>query len=90
LSQSARISSVSAAMELLIPKPLPHYRFEANSLFADPYVLVGFRIGYKSGDGNEVFFEANNITNRIYAATVERVGDARVEGAKSFNPGNGC
>ncbi|MGA3172335.1 MAG: TonB-dependent receptor [Chthoniobacteraceae bacterium] len=62
---------------------------EANTLYADPYALLGFKIGYKSSKGYDVFFEATNLTNKIYAATVEPVGDARVEGDDDFNPGNG-
>jgi iron complex outermembrane receptor protein len=62
---------------------------EANTLFADPYALLGFRIGYNSPKGFDVFLEVKNLTDKIYAATVEPVGDARIEGADSFNPGNG-
>jgi len=62
---------------------------EANTLFAGPYALFGFRLGYKSRGGLEVFFEVKNLTDKIYAATVEPVGNARTEGARSFNPGNG-
>jgi iron complex outermembrane recepter protein len=62
---------------------------EANTLFADPYALLGFRMGYKSPKGYEVFFEAKNLTNKTYATTVEAVGNAQKEGADSFNPGNG-
>ena len=62
---------------------------EANTLFAGPYALLGFRAGYKSRKGFEVFFEVKNLTDRIYAATVEPVGNAQTEGARSFNPGNG-
>jgi len=62
---------------------------EANSLFADPYALLGFRVGYKSPKGFEVFFEAKNLTNKIYAATVDPVGNAQIEGTDDFNPGNG-
>jgi iron complex outermembrane receptor protein len=62
---------------------------EANTLYADPYALLGFRAGYKSRKGWEVFFEGKNLTNKIYAATVEPVGNAQVEGGDSFNPGVG-
>jgi iron complex outermembrane receptor protein len=62
---------------------------EANTLFADPYALLGFRAGYKSARGFEIFLEARNLTNKTYAATVEPVGNARIEGGDSFNPGNG-
>jgi outer membrane receptor protein involved in Fe transport len=38
----------------------------------------------------EVFFEAKNLTNKIYAATVEPIADARSgDDVDSFNPGNG-
>lgn len=62
---------------------------EANTLYADPYALLGFRIGFKSPIGLDVFLEAKNLTDEIYAATVEPVGNAQDEGADSFNPGNG-
>jgi iron complex outermembrane receptor protein len=50
---------------------------------------LGLRTGYKSKKGFEVFLEAKNLTNKIYAATVEPVGNAQIEGGDSFNPGNG-
>lgn len=62
---------------------------EANTLYADPYALLGFRAGYKSNKGFDVFLEVKNLTGKAYAATVEPVGDARVEGYDDFNPGNG-
>ena len=62
---------------------------EANTLFAGSYALFGFRVGYKSRRGLELFFEVKNLTDKIYAATVEPVGNARTEGVRSFNPGNG-
>ena len=62
---------------------------EANTLFAGSYAVFGFRIGYKNTRGLELFFEVKNLTDKIYAATVEPVGSAQVEGGRSFNPGNG-
>ncbi|HEX4086949.1 MAG TPA: TonB-dependent receptor [Chthoniobacteraceae bacterium] len=62
---------------------------EANSLFADPYALLGFRMGYQAPAGWDIYLEAKNLTDQIYAATIEPVGDARIEGSDSFNPGNG-
>jgi iron complex outermembrane receptor protein len=63
---------------------------EANTLFADPYALLGIRAGYKTTKGFEIFFEAKNLTNKIYAATVEPIADARIgQNTNSFNPGNG-
>lgn len=62
---------------------------EANTLFAGPYALLGCRLGYKNKRGLDVFLEVKNLTNRIYPATVEVVGNAQIEGGRSFNPGNG-
>jgi iron complex outermembrane recepter protein len=62
---------------------------EANTLFAGPYALLGCRFGYKIRKGFSAYVDLKNLTNRIYAATVEPVGNARIEGGNSFNPGNG-
>ena len=63
---------------------------EANSLFADPYALLGVRVGYRTQKGLQISFEARNLTNRRYAASVEPLGDARSsDDTDSFNPGNG-
>ncbi len=63
---------------------------EANTLFADPYALLGIRAGYKTTKGFELFFEAKNLTNKIYAATVKPIADARIgQDTDTFNPGNG-
>ena len=62
---------------------------EANTLFAGPYALLGCRFGYKSRKGFSAYVDLKNLTNRIYAATVDPVGNARIEGNSSFNPGNG-
>ena len=63
---------------------------EANSLFADPYALLGFRAGYKRPSGFQVYFEAKNLTDKTYAAYVEPLADARnSDDTASFSPGNG-
>ena len=63
---------------------------EANSLFAEPYALLGLRVGYQTRKGVQLSFEAKNLTNKVYAATVEPLGDARSsDDTGSFNPGNG-
>jgi iron complex outermembrane recepter protein len=63
---------------------------EANTLFAHPYALLGIRTGYKTNNGFESFFEAKNLANKIYAASVSPIADARIGGdPNSFNPGNG-
>ena len=63
---------------------------EANTLFADPYALLGFRAGYKMKKEFQVYFEAKNLTNKTYAAYVEPIADARIgDDNDSFSPGNG-
>lgn len=63
---------------------------EANSLFADPYALLGFRAGYKRPSGFQVYVEGKNLTDKTYAAYVEPLADARSgDDVDAFNPGNG-
>lgn len=62
----------------------------ANTFFADPYVVLGFRAGWRSKKGLSVFFEGKNVFDETYAASTGIVADAR--GADSnavFNPGSG-
>jgi iron complex outermembrane receptor protein len=37
---------------------------EANTLFADSYTLLGFKIGFRSKKGFSVFFETKNLTDK--------------------------
>ncbi len=63
---------------------------EANSLFADPYALLGLRMGYRTRKGLQLSLEARNLLNKFYAASVEPLGDARSsDDTDAFNPGNG-
>ncbi len=63
---------------------------EANTLFADPYALLGFRAGYKTQKGFQVYFEAKNLLDKTYAAYVEPIADARIgDDNDSFSPGPG-
>ena len=61
----------------------------ANSLYADAYALLGFKMGYKMKNGLSVFIDARNLTNKTYAATVGAQSDARGNSPDAFNPGNG-
>ncbi len=63
---------------------------EANTLFAEPYALLGFRAGYKTPRGFQVYFEAKNLLDKTYAAYVEPIADARIgDDNDSFSPGPG-
>ncbi|HEY3862425.1 MAG TPA: TonB-dependent receptor [Verrucomicrobiae bacterium] len=63
-----------------------------NTLFADPYALLGFRISYESKYGFTVFFEAKNLTDKVYASSVDPIPSAQfaANGPYTlFHPGDG-
>jgi len=63
---------------------------EANTLFADSYVLLGFRAGFRRPNGFSVFIDCRNLTNQRYAASVDVIADARTEpNPEIFHPGDG-
>lgn len=59
------------------------------TVFADPYALLGFKIGYRSRRGLAVFFEAKNITNTKYAATTGVTAKQTALNRAQFLPGDG-
>lgn len=63
---------------------------QANTLSANPYLLLGFKIGYRPSPAFTIFFEARNLTDERYAASIDPIPDARVGGAPMiFHPGDG-
>ena len=63
---------------------------QANTLFADPYALLGFKIGFRSKRGFSVFLEAKNLTDKRFASAVDPIADARTASdARIFHPGDG-
>ena len=63
---------------------------EANTLFADTYVLLGFRAGFRRPNGFSVFIDCRNLTNQTYAASIDVIADARTEpNPEIFHPGDG-
>ena len=63
---------------------------EANTLFADPYVLLGFRAGFRRSNGFSVFLDCRNLTNQRYASSIDVIADARTEpNPEIFHPGDG-
>jgi len=63
---------------------------EANTLFADSYTLLGFKIGFRSKKGLSIFFEAKNLTDKRFASAVDAIADARTdEDPEVFHPGDG-
>src|SRR6476659_4233250 len=63
---------------------------EANTLFADSYVLLGFRAGFRRNNGFSVFIDCRNLTNQRYASSIDVIADARTEpNPEIFHPGDG-
>jgi iron complex outermembrane receptor protein len=63
-----------------------------NTLFADPYALLGFKTGYRSPRGFSVFVEGKNLTDKEYIATtgvIDRARSTPVSNLAQFNPGDG-
>lgn len=58
--------------------PVKAYVDHANTLSADPYALLGLKIGRRSAKGISWFIEAKNLTDETYAATTGVVQDSRV------------
>jgi len=70
----------------------PH-RFAADlarTTFADPYALLGLKLGFKTRKGVSVFIEARNLTDATHSPTTGVVQNARAPGAGAvFFPGDG-
>jgi iron complex outermembrane receptor protein len=62
----------------------------ARTTFADPYALLGFKLGYKTHKGVSFFAEVRNITDETYSPTTGVVTNAAAPGAGAvFLPGDG-
>jgi iron complex outermembrane receptor protein len=63
---------------------------EANALFANRYMLLGFRVGFRPSNGFSIFIDCRNLTNQTYAASVDVIANARTESdPEIFHPGDG-
>jgi len=62
----------------------------SHSTFADPYALLGLKIGYRTKKGVSFFVEARNLTDETYASTTGVVQNAALPAqAATFFPGDG-
>ena len=61
----------------------------AHTLFADPYALLGLKVGRNENAGISWFVEGRNLADRTYAATTGVIADARGLDAAQFMPGDG-
>jgi iron complex outermembrane recepter protein len=62
----------------------------ANTLSADPYTLLGLKLGYRAAGGWAGFVEGKNLTDEVYAATTGVIADARGRDSAQFLPGDGA
>lgn len=65
--------------------PIDH----ANTFFADPYALLGFKLGYRAAKGFSAFVEVRNLTDKRYVATTGVLNTAGGADAAQFLPGDG-
>jgi iron complex outermembrane receptor protein len=66
----------------------------ANTLFADSYAVLGFKLGQRGDKSFSWFVDGRNLTDKRYAATTGVIADSRSPGAggqnaRQFNPGLG-
>lgn len=69
--------------------PQKYYVDHANTVYANSYALLGFKIGKRSRNGFSWFAEARNLTDRKYAATTGVIDNARGIDQAQFLPGDG-
>lgn len=69
--------------------PQKYYVDHANTVYADSYALLGFKIGKRNRTGFSWFAEARNLTDRKYAATTGVMDNAKGVDQAQFLPGDG-
>jgi iron complex outermembrane receptor protein len=60
-----------------------------NTLSADPYALLGFKLGRRVEEGLSWFIEGKNLTDERYAATTGVIENANGTDQRQFLPGDG-
>jgi len=69
--------------------PQKYYVDHANTVYANSYALLGFKLGKQSKSGFSWFAEARNLTNQKYAATTGVIENARGIDQAQYLPGDG-
>jgi len=59
-----------------------------NTFSADPYAILGFRMGWKLPKNISIFFDARNLTDKKYAATTGVISNANSTDTRQFLPGD--
>ena len=60
-----------------------------NTLFTDPYALLGLKAGFRTNKGFSFFVEAKNLTDTVYTATTGIIANANGADSAQFYPGDG-
>lgn len=68
--------------------PQAYFGDNANSVTADPYALLNFRVGYDRGAGWSGYVEGRNLFDTRYISSVAIAGTANAA-SEIFNPGTG-
>lgn len=68
--------------------PQSYFVDMSNTLEADGYALLGFKVGYRTAKGLSFFVEAKNLTDETYASTTGVLKTAAANSAVFF-PGDG-
>lgn len=61
----------------------------ANTLYADGYAVLGFKVGQRLGKGVSWFADGRNLGGRRYTATTGVIANASGVDSRQFNPGLG-
>lgn len=69
--------------------PQKSYIDHANTFSADPYALLGLKLGRRVSKGVSWFIEAKNLTDETYAATTGVILNANATDTAQFLPGDG-
>lgn len=69
--------------------PQKSYIDHRNTFAADPYALLGLKVGRRVSEGLSWFVEARNLTDETYAATHNVIDNASGADQRAFLPGDG-
>jgi iron complex outermembrane receptor protein len=69
--------------------PVKSWIDHRNTFSADPYGLLGFKLGRRVEEGISWFIEGKNLTDKRYAATTGVIENAKATDQRQFLPGDG-
>ncbi|MEP2774997.1 MAG: TonB-dependent receptor [Luteolibacter sp.] len=69
--------------------PVKSFIDHRNTFAADPYALLGFKLGRRVSEGISWFIEVKNLTDEKYAATHGVIDNANGTDQRQFLPGDG-